>query len=133
MQRETRPEAAHASCGVPGIAESIPPRLSEKNTAPTVAPQADDLTHRAARERRAVRDGQEAASLQQPTLFADAATYCDIEEFAETASEIVDALVWAAQQGDRRRCALYVRQLAATVRTLLLTVGDLFATSGNPT
>ena len=48
MRRKKRPGTAHASCRGPQIAESIPPRLGEKNTAVTVAPQVDDATRGAA-------------------------------------------------------------------------------------
>jgi hypothetical protein len=83
----------------------------------------DDLTARAAREWRAER-----RNIQWPPRVSpeDSATYAAIAEFAQAASECADALVWSAQQhDDRRRCAMYARQLAAATRTILVTVAEL--------
>jgi hypothetical protein len=87
----------------------------------------DHLTARAAAEWRADRDRSERLRLRQPSVrdAVDSAIYDAIAEFGEVASECAGALVWSARERGRRRCALYVRQLAATVRTLLVTVGEL--------
>jgi hypothetical protein len=99
-------------------------RENRRSAASKQESEFDDLTKRSFVEWR--REHYRNRPIKPLPNCADWATYGAIAEFAETASEIADALVWSAwQHDDRRRCALYARQLAAVTRTILCTVAEL--------